>query len=372
GLVSYFGRVNYTFDDRYLLSASIRTDGSSRFGPDNKWAVFPAASVAWRIANENFMRGVSAISELKVRASYGTTGNFNIGNYAHLGRVGFVSYSPGNDRQVGLAPTSLGNPQLSWEKTRSYNLGFELGLFDDRFYMNLDLYDKNTSNLLYNVSIPAITGFNTTLSNIGEVNNRGVELEITSRNITGAFNWQTSFNVSHNINEVVDLGKVDEHINNHSLGMSWLLREGEPMFSYYGYDMIGVYQTQSEVDNSAHLPGAKPGNPIVKDQNGDGIINPDDKVNLGNYQPDVTLGMVNNFSWKNFDLSLVIESALGAEIFNLENQYYEGNTMGAMRRSLVEDQWWSAEEPGDGETPAAALSQLVQYNASKIGRASCR
>jgi len=136
------------------------------------------------------------------------------------------------------------------------------------------------------------------------------------------------------------------------------------MFSYYGYDMIGVYQMQSEVDNSAHLPGAKPGNPIVKDQNGDGVINPDDKVNLGNYQPDVTLGMVNNFSWKNFDLSLVIESALGAEIFNLENQYYEGNTMGAMRRSLVEDQWWSAEEPGDGETPAAALSQLVQYNAS--------
>ncbi|WP_236978910.1 SusC/RagA family TonB-linked outer membrane protein [Membranihabitans maritimus] len=364
GLVSYFGRLNYAYDSRYLLSASLRTDASSRFGPDNKWAIFPAMSVAWRISEENFLRDNSIISEMKLRASYGATGNFNIGDFAYLGRVGAVNYSPNNVLVNGQAPVSFENAMLGWEKTTSYDIGLDVGIMNNRFNFSLDFYDKTTSDLLYNVSIPAITGFTSTITNVGEINNKGVELELTTRNIVGTFNWTTSFNASKNKNEVVDLGAVSERIYNHSLGMSWILREGDPMFSYYGYQTKGVYQTASEVEASPHLPGAKPGNPIVEDTNGDGKIDPQDKVVLGNFQPKMLLGMVNDFSWKDFDLSVAIQSSLGAKIYNFENQYYEGNTLGAMRRSLVENQWWSPEEPGDGKTPAAALSQLIQYNAN--------
>src|SRR5690606_21155125 len=135
-------------------------------------------------------------------------------------------------------------------------------------------------------------------------------------------------------------GSVSERIYNHSLGMSWILREGEPMFSYYGYKMDGIYQTEAQIEASAHLPGAKPGNPVIQDRNNDGRIDPQDKVLLGNFQPKLMLCLVNDVSWKNVDLSLTIQSSLGAKMFNLENQYYEGNTLGAMRRSLSENQWW--------------------------------
>lgn len=364
GLVSYFGRINYDYASKYLLSASLRTDASSRFGPDNKWAIFPALSAAWRLSNESFMENATTISELKLRASFGTTGNFNIGDFAYLGRVGFVNYSPNNNLVNGQAPVSFENNMLGWEKTASYNIGLDLGLIENRVYLSLDAYDKRTTDLLYNVSIPAITGFTSTISNVGEINNKGIELEVMTRNFTGEFEWQTSFNISHNQNKVVDLGPVDERIYNHSLGMSWILKEGEPMFSYYGYKIAGIYQSQEEIENTPHLPGAKPGNPIIEDSNNDGVINPEDKVVLGNFQPKYLIGMVNDFAWRNFDLNIAIQSSLGADIYNFENQYYEGNTLGAMRRSLAENQWWSPEEPGDGKTPAAALSQLVQYNAN--------
>ncbi|HYH56116.1 MAG TPA: TonB-dependent receptor, partial [Anseongella sp.] len=235
GLVSYFGRVNYAYDSRYLFSASLRTDASSRFGSDNKWAVFPAASVAWRVSQEAFLQNSPLVSELKVRASYGSTGNFNIGDFAYLARVGSVSYSPDNSIVNGLATVSFENPMLGWERTTSNNLGIDLGLFNDRLYLSADLYDKRTTDLLYNVSVPALTGFTSAIANIGEVRNTGFELELNSRNLTGAFSWNTSFNFSRNKNEVVDLGEVSERVYNHSLGMSWILREGEPMFSYYGY-----------------------------------------------------------------------------------------------------------------------------------------
>src|SRR5690606_6036390 len=154
---------------------------------------------------------------------------------------------------------------------------------------------------------------------------------------------------------------VDERINSY-WSMDFILREGEPMFSYYGYKMNGVFQNQAQIENSATLPDTKPGNPIMVDQNKDGKITPDDKVILGSFQPDLLLGMTNEFSWKRFDLNVFLQASLGAEILNFENQYYQGNTQGAMRRSLAENQWWSEAEPGDGKTPAAALSQLFGHN----------
>ncbi|GAA4320072.1 TonB-dependent receptor [Compostibacter hankyongensis] len=359
GLVSYFGRINYGFKDRYLVSASYRTDGSSRFGPRNRWGSFPSVSAAWRISQEDFFRNVPVISNLKIRASYGIAGNFNIGDFQYLGKISDTYYSPDGELTKGQAQSNFGNAELQWEKTKSTDLGIELGLFSDRLNFVFDYYDKRTYGLLYNVGIPAVSGFTSSLVNVGDIGNKGFELEINSVNLDGAFKWQTSFNLSHDKNKVLDLGGVDEVINTHSRGMSWLLRIGEPMFSYYGYKLIGVLQDQEDVDNSPVLPGSKPGNGKYEDVNGDGQITPDDKVILGNFQPSVFMGMVNNFSWKNFDLSIALQSSIGAKMYDLENLYYEGPTVCAMRLSLIENQWWSEAEPGDGKTPSTALSELA-------------
>lgn len=362
GLISYFARVNYAYKERYLLAASFRTDGSSRFGTDNKWGNFPSVSAAWRVSKENFMRNIPVVSELKLRGSYGVTGNFNIGDFQYLGAVGSVLYSPNSTTVKGTAQTSIDNPNLSWEKVKGYDLGLELGLFGNRVNVNVDYYDKRTDGMLYAVNVPAITGFTSTIENIGVVRNRGVDIELFTRNLVGAFKWNTSFNVSRNKNEVVDLGGVDERINT-LWSMGFLLRKGVPMFSYYGYKMTGVFQNDEQISKLPHLAGTKPGNPILLDVNDDGKIDPDDdRVILGNAMPKIVFGMANSFSYKKFDLSITWQASFGAKIFNAENQYYEGNTLGAMRRSLAERQWWSESDPGDGKAPAAALSQLFAFN----------
>ncbi|KAA9350046.1 TonB-dependent receptor [Larkinella humicola] len=366
GLISYFSRVNYGYKEKYLLSASVRADGSSRFGPANKWGYFPSASVAWRVSQEEFLKNSPAINELKLRASYGATGNFNIGDFDYLGRISSVFYAPNGVLTKGQVQSSFGNNNLSWEKTRGYDFGVELGILKNRLNITVDYYDKRTTDLLYNVSIPAITGFTSSISNVGDIRNKGIEFEIQSKNLTGGLKWQTSFNLARNRNKVVDLGGVQERITTDTYGMSWILRLGEPMFSYYGYKAIGVLQNAEQVKSTPVLVGSKPGNPIYEDINKDGKIDSQDKVILGNFQPKLFLGMVNTFSWKAFDLSLAMQASLGAKIYNFENQFYQGNTLGAMRRSLVENQWWSEQEPGDGKTPASALSQLNFQGASDV------
>lgn len=359
GLVSYFGRFNYGFREKYLLSASFRTDGSSRFGPGNKWGNFPSASVAWRVSQEDFMQDLPVISNLKLRASYGVTGNFNIPNFGYLGTIGDGYYSPNGTLTKGRGQISYGNEHLQWERTFSHDLGLDLGLFDNRLNLGLDVYTKTTTDLLFNEVIPAITGFNSYLTNTGEIQNKGIELEVNTKQMTGDFKWETSFNFTRNRNKVVDLGKVEEIVVNDAFGMNWLLRPGQPMFSYYGYKAIGVLQDKADVDNSPVLAGSKPGNPKYQDTNGDKKITPADMVILGTFMPKAVLGMTNSFAFKNFDLSVVLQASLGGKMYNFENEYYQGPLAGAMRRSLVETQWWSKEEPGDGRMPGAALSTLT-------------
>ncbi|RFS20044.1 TonB-dependent receptor [Chitinophaga silvatica] len=366
GLVSYFSRVNYAYKDKYLLSASIRTDGSSRFGPNSKWGYFPSASLAWRVKQEEFMQSINAISDLKVRASYGVTGNFNIGDFAYLGKMKDAIYSPGNAIVKGQAQGNYGNPDLTWEKTAGIDLGFELGLLDNRINVNFDYYNKKTKDLLYEVSVPITTGFATGLSNIGSVSNKGIELELTTRNVVGKFNWSTSFNFSKNVNRVEDLGDVKERVVTDQFGMSWILRVGEPMFSYYGYKTIGVFQNAEQIANTPALGGTKPGHAIIYDRDGNKVITPDDKMILGNFQPKAIFGMVNNFSWKRFDLSIAMQASVGAKMYNFENEYYAGTLLGAMRRSLVENQWYSAANPGDGKTPAITLNNIASWAATDV------
>ncbi|HYH57159.1 MAG TPA: SusC/RagA family TonB-linked outer membrane protein, partial [Anseongella sp.] len=361
GLTSYFSRINYSYDERYLLSASIRTDGSSRFGPETRWGYFPAASIAWRISEEDFFRAGGAVNELKLRASYGVTGNFNIGDFQYLGTIGEALYSPDGQLVQGQAQVSFGNPELKWEKTHSHDIGLEASLFGNRVNLVLDYYNKLTKDLLYNVSIPAISGFTNAIVNVGDVRNKGFELELNTRNLIREFKWQTSFNLSLNRNEVTNLGGgVDQVINTHSRGMGWILRKGDPMFSYYGYRQIGVLQSQEELENSAIIPGQFPGTVKYDDVNGDGTITPEDRIVLGNFMPDLSLGMVNDFYWKNFDLSIAMQASLGGKMYNLENLYYQGPTVSAFLLPVVEGQWWSEEEPGDGQHPATSLAAL-QY-----------
>lgn len=368
GLVSYFSRVHYGYKEKYLVSASIRTDGSSRFGPNNKWGYFPSASVAWRVKQEDFMKGISAISDLKVRASYGVTGNFNIGDFQYLGQIKDAIYSPNGTVIKGLAQSNFENSSLGWEKTKGYDIGIEVGLLKNRIQIVADYYDKRTYDLLYNVSVPGTTGFPSALTNVGDVSNKGFEIELTTRNIIGPkFTWQTSFNIAMNKNRVEDLGGVQERIStDNTSGMAWILRVGEPMFSYYGYRAIGVYKDAASLADYPSLPGTKPGNPIFLDRDGNGSITPNDKEILGNFQPKAILGLVNNFSYGNFDLSIAMQASLGAKMFTYENQFYQGALLGAMRRSLVEDQWWSVNEPGNGRMPGAALSTLTRQGGSDI------
>jgi outer membrane receptor protein involved in Fe transport len=309
------------------------------------------------------MVGLKPISELKIRASYGSTGNFNIGDFDYLGKITGTNYSPNNVLTSGQTQSTFENTKLGWEKTISYDFGTELGLFNNRINIVFDYYDKRTSGLLYNVTIPAITGFTSSLFNIGEVQNKGVELEVNTRNLTGPFSWQTSFNLASNRNKVTDLGGINERINTLSVGMAWILRVGEPMFSYYGYRMIGMLNNAEDVASYPVMAGSKPGNPRLEDVNNDGVIDPNDRVILGNFMPKVTMGMTNDFAWKRFDLSIAMQTSLGAKVYNYEDQYYSGTSLCALRRSLSENEWWSEAQPGDGKTPARAL-RMTAYHAS--------
>jgi TonB-linked SusC/RagA family outer membrane protein len=359
GLASYFGRINYSYRDKYLASGSLRTDGSSRFGSENRWGLFPSGSVAWRLSEEDFMRDINSISELKLRASYGVVGNFNIGDFQYLGLIGETTYSPDGDLTQGQAQFSFGNPELKWERTQSYDIGIELGMFQNRVNLVFDYYNKLTTDLLYNLSIPSISGFTSTIVNVGDVVNKGVELELNTHNLTGLFKWQTSFNFSRNKNSVTSLGGgVDQIINTHSRGMGWLLRVGEPMFSYYGYRKIGVLMNQEDVENSPIIPGQRPGTVKYNDLNNDGTITPEDREILGDFMPDFFIGLINDFSYKSFDLSIALQSSIGAKMYNLENLYYQGATVSAFLKPIVENQWWSEEEPGDGMSPATSLAAL--------------
>ncbi|WP_436414083.1 SusC/RagA family TonB-linked outer membrane protein [Petrimonas sp.] len=363
-LLSALARVQYSYLGKYMATAAIRADGASRFGKDNKWGIFPSASVGWRMTEEDFMKDISFINDLKLRASYGLTGNFRIPNYGAQGEIGYYSYVLGGSTPsvvTGAAPRSMPNPSLRWEKTAQVNLGFDASLFSNFLSMGLDVYNSNTYDLLLNVPIPRTTGYATRLENIGKVNNKGIEFNIGTNYQKGDFTWSTYFNISHNINEVKELGPGNAPIiQSGSVGNAYFItRVGDPIGSYYLPVVEGVFKNQAEVDASLHyidsptnygFQDSKPGDFKFKDVNGDGIldISDTDRTIVGNYAPDFTYGFGTSLAWKGVDFNVAFQGVYGNEILNLSRRYFynhEGNMnnyIGAL------DRWKSETDTGSG------------------------
>ena len=328
-LLSAFGRANYNFDDRYLLTATFRADGSSRFGENSKYAYFPSGAIAWRISNEDFFPNegfFTNISDLKLRASFGVSGNQEIGNGRSLVLLGTnlgasqIAVFDGNEFQA-VAPIQLANPDLKWETTESFDVGLDFGLLEDRITGSIDYFVNNTRDLLLALPIPTTSGFSSSLQNVGDTKNSGLEFTITSTNLVGNFSWSTDFNFATLSNEVTNLGELPRILQGGTRFISdfTILNEGDPVNSYFGYEFDGVFQSESEINNSAEQANAMVGGRKFKDINGDGVINAEDRTILGDPFPDFTLGLNNSFGFKGFELDIFLEGRFGFELANFTN-----------------------------------------------------
>jgi TonB-linked SusC/RagA family outer membrane protein len=354
-LISYLARANYSYKNKYLATAAIRADGSSRFGSNNLWGYFPSGSIAWRMTEEGFLQDVSWLNNLKVRLSYGVTGNNQIPNYGAIGLLGYSPYVNGGTVEQGIYTQTFADKNLKWEKTGQTNFGVDLTVLDQRINLSADIYYSKTRDLLLNVPIPILTGFSSTLTNIGELENKGYEVNINTRNIVGRFKWNTDFNIFGNRNNVVKLGENDAPIDINVSSMTSRTAVGSPIGMYYGYVIDGVIMSQAELDSKAYpvWSGSEAGDPRVRDVNNDGKISADDRTFLGNYQPDFQWGMTNNFSYANFDLSVLLRGSHGGEILNHNARYLKSGVGGGNRNmySVVSNFWKSDANPGDGQIP---------------------
>lgn len=351
-LLSYFGRVQYNYAERYLLSASLRRDGSSRFGANTKWGLFPSVSVGWRISGESFMKSVTPINDLKLRASYGTSGNYNIGDYRTLPTLAGANYTFNGAAGIGQAPGGIINPDLTWETSETFDVGLDLTVLNSRISASFDVYNKLNKGLLLNVPIPGATGFASYLSNAGSVRNTGWEVELNTRNTVNAVKWNTSFNLSHNANKVVELaGGQNQILIPSAFDISHsLLRVGEPLYSIYVVKQIGVL-SQQDIDGKAALFGTETvGDPKYFDANNDKVIDANDRVIVGHPNPDYVWGITNTVRYKGFDLTVLVQGQNGGSIYSLlgralgrTGQGFTDNALGTYR-----ERWRSPENPGAG------------------------
>ena len=333
-LISLIGRVSYDYQSRYLLTASLRRDGSSRFGSDSRWALFPAVSVAWRAGQEPFMRSINGLDELKFRASFGETGNNQIGDFASKSLLTSANYVVDGELLSGLAPGSLPNDQLSWETTTMFNLGVDVELFDRRLAMTFDYYDAETNDLLLQVPVPASSGYTSSLTNIGRVSNKGLEFLVRGNVNLGPVVWEPSFNIATNRNEVLELGPDQEQIIS---GGVFVTRVGEPIASHFGYNVIGVFQSEEQLASTPSHPRARVGSYIYEDINGDGTITADDRTILGDNFPDFTYGFSSRFTFNGFDLNAIFQGVEGNQVYlNNAFTYYNIEAWTNMHRDLLQ------------------------------------
>ena len=362
-LISYLGRLNYSLLDRYLLTLTGRYDGSSKFGKENKFAFFPSAAVAWRMSEESFAKDISWLSNLKLRVSVGQAGNQAISPYQTLDRLSTNVPVFGSGENVGFVASGFSNEGLKWETTTQTDVGVDLGIFEDRINFVADYYIKNTTDLLYNASLPPSSGYSSSLRNVGEIENKGFEFEVSYRNLQGEIKWNTSLNMSFNRTIVKDLGtdnngneikRIDSPIG----GGNWFpLFLGEAPFQLYGYVLDGIYETDAAANEME--PGKFAGDYRVKDINGDGVITGDDQTLLTHLEPKFIFGFNNQISYKNFELSFLIVGSYGNDIVNEFNKYY--TALGG-EWNVTQEAWdnrWTG--PGSGGTYAAASSHAQDY-----------
>lgn len=354
-IVSFFGRVNYSYADKYLLTATMRADGSSKFADGHKWGYFPSAAAAWRISEEKFFKESalsSFINNLKLRVGYGTTGNCNITDYMYTTSYSSTVYPVGNQETSALAPGStVGNPKLKWEKTKSTNIGLDLTMFHNRLNMSVDWYNNKSDDLLMKVNIPSSTGYSSQFQNIGSIRNRGVEVVINSVNIQNKdFKWTTDFNISFNRSKVLRIDGENEYYETTVTGgtnaaVIYRAIVGHKLGEMYGYKTDGLYTTDDfdqNADGSYSLKKGviyqkgqktttiKPGDVKFKsitgqtDADGTPVFNTDDRTVIGNAAPDFTGGLNNTFTYKNFDLSVFATFSVGNDIYNMSMQRYIG------------------------------------------------
>ncbi|OGX89717.1 hypothetical protein BEN49_08495 [Hymenobacter coccineus] len=343
---SLFARANYNYKNRYLLTGTIRRDGSSRFGVNSKSAVFPSAAVAWRISEEDFLKDNSIFSDLKLRFGYGRTGNSgpDFGNYVSQSFLGTSSYVFNGNRTNGVAIGSLGNPLLQWETADQFDLGLNVGVLQNRITFEADIYQRTTNNLLLYAPVPRSSGYGNIPSNIGSVRNRGLELALNTANVqTTDFTWSTTFNISFLQNRILQLGAAGDDIfpGPNFLNETNVLRVGQPVGSFFGLERLGTWST-AEADQALKL-NRFPGDLKFKDQNGDGQINDQDRVLLGKNIPTGYGSFINNFRYKNFDLLVDLQFTYGNSVMNLTEHSAQDRTDQANSYTRALTEAWTPE-----------------------------
>lgn len=342
-LVSFYGRLNYSLQDKYLATINLRRDGSSKFAPNNRWSFFPSASVAWKVSSEEFLKDSPLLSNLKIRASVGQLGNQNIGDFAFAATIsegGYWSdYVLGNNVATGSVQNTISNPELTWEKSQQIDLGIDFGLWNNRLTGNIDLYHKNTRDLLFSVPLPRESGFENSLTNVGKVINKGIEIGLNSLNISsGKFSWQTTMNFTYNQNRVTELYNNKQDIN------KWLF-VGRTINQFYMLKSQGIWQ-ESEASEAARY-NAQPGDRKILDLDGNGIINSDDRTFTGESVPKYYGSLGNTFRYKDIDLNIFFVYAGGHMIDNALNRYLHAfNPWGNMSQDYYNG-YWTFERPSN-------------------------
>lgn len=350
-ILSYLGRINYGFKDKYLFTATLRSDGSSRFGSNKRYAYFPSIAGAWRLSEEEFLKNNAYISSLKLRVSYGKSGNNNIGNYSHLASINPGSYVFGSN-QVSASYVGLANPNLTWEESQQTDAGIDLELFNGRVSLTVDAYHRISRNMLLNDVIPAITGYNTAVVNKGNVRNQGLEITLGGRPITGALNWDINTNVAFNRNKVLSLNDNGDRIlsGNNDNNPTNVTVVGQPIGQFFGFALDGVYSDADIANpNLAKTAQVYAGNPKYRDVNGDGIVNDLlDYTIIGNPYPKFTFGMTNNLTYKRFSLGVIVTGSYGGHVMNGLRQTVD-NLQGFFNvREEWVNRWRSSDNPGTG------------------------
>lgn len=373
-MVSLLGRINYSFKDRYLLQASIRRDGSSRFGANNKWGTFPSIGGSWIASDEPFLKDIKALSFLKLRASYGLTGNNELnGNYMSVARIDNSNYTFSGGLAPGKVQSTLGNANLAWERNRQFDAGIDIGLLNGRLNVSYDYYDKMTEGLLFELPVPQSSGFTKVQDNLGDIRQWGHEITVSSKNLIGKFKWSTDFNIAFNRNLVKRIG-----LNNipFAADPTITLSEftdfrtlvGKPIGQFYGYVFDGIFKNQAEADAGPKYYGtgttttSQAGTVRFKDLNGDGKITfPEDQTVLGDPNPTFIFGLTNSFQYQNFDMSITMSGTYGNKLKNgMQESTYNLDGVFNGPPELLQ-RWRSESDPGNGRVARTLAGTTAAY-----------